>query len=70
MCHRLAGKVLAGFSFKYLDSMREKAGEKAANMTLKLEQINQQPKYRVRFLKFLKSQGLAGLSSLLVKHTR
>jgi hypothetical protein len=54
-------RVLAGFSFSYLDGMRRKIGEKGAGKSLQLHRVNQSEKYRARFVKFLRSQSLGGL---------
>lgn len=49
----------------YLDTMRQKAGEKAVEMKLKLNQINQQDKYRQRFVKYLKNQMMPGVGEFI-----
>jgi hypothetical protein len=58
-------RYFAGFTFKYLDNMRKKAGQKAAKMSLQLDRVNQSDKYRARLLKFLKSQSMDGITNFM-----
>lgn len=55
----------AGFTYRYLERMQKKVGQKAAKKKLQLSQINQSDKYRARLLKFLNTQHLGGLNVFL-----
>lgn len=54
-----------GFTFRYLEKMQKKAGQKAQMKKLQLRQINQTDKYRKLLLKFMGSQNLGGLKLFL-----